>query len=108
MSTYRRRYVPGGAYFFTVNLQDRRQRLLTDHIDMLRAVYRDVQARHPFETLAIAILPEHLHAVWQLPEGDSDFSTRWRLIKGGFSRAVPAPPGRHPGTRLGPELRAGP
>ena len=58
MPEYRRLYVPGGTYFFTVNLRDRKQRLLTDHIDVLTAVFDDVHARHPFENLAYIILPD--------------------------------------------------
>src|SRR5713101_3066316 len=68
MTNYRRNFVPGGSYFFTVNLADRRSRLLIDHI---------------------VLLPDHLHAVWTLPDGDPDFSLRWRLIKSTFSRALP-------------------
>ncbi len=45
---------------------------------------------HPFVIDAIVIMPDHLHTVWTLPEGDSDYPTRWGLIKGGFSRALPA------------------
>jgi putative transposase len=48
------------------------------------------QQRFPFETVAICILPDHLHAVWLLPDGDSDFSARWSLFKSDFSRGLPA------------------
>ena len=89
MTAYRRHYVPGGTYFFTVALAERSRRLLVDHIDLLRASFRQVKAAHPFEIVAIVILPDHLHTVWTLPEGDSDYSTRWRQIKSGFSRALP-------------------
>ena len=89
MTNYRRNFVPGGSYFFTVNLADRRLRLLSDHIDLLRAAFRDTRTRHPFLIDAIVVLPEHLHAIWTLPEGDRDFATRWRLIKSGFSRGLP-------------------
>ena len=88
MAEYRRWRVRGGTYFFTVNLQDRRQAFLTEYIDEFRHAYRTVAKKHPFETLAIVVLPDHLHAIWRLPDGDADFSTRWRLIKGGFSRRV--------------------
>jgi putative transposase len=89
MTNYRRNFVPGGSYFFTVNLADRRLSLLTDHIDLLRVAFRDARARHPFTIDAAVILPDHLHAMWTLPEGDRDFATRWRLIKSAFSRALP-------------------
>src|SRR5712675_2625705 len=89
MTNYRRNFVRGGSYFFTVNLADRRLRLLTEHIGVLRAAFRDTRARHPFAIEAIVVLPEHLHAIWTLPEGDADFAVRWRLIKSAFSRALP-------------------
>jgi putative transposase len=89
MTSYRRNLVRGGTFFFTVNLADRRQQLLTEHIGLLRAAFRYTQARHPFTIDAIVILPDHLHAMWSLPEGDDDFPTRWRLIKAAFSRELP-------------------
>ena len=94
MSNYRRSLVPGGTIFFTVTLADRRSTLLTDHVDMLRKVYAQVVRVHPFETVAVCILPDHLHAVWRLPSGDADFSTRWQKIKGGFSQHLSPISGR--------------
>ncbi len=91
MPNYRRLYVPGGTYFFTVNLRDRRSRLLVEEIETLRQAYRYACSHHPFETLAICVLPDHLHCLWALPDGDHDFSTRWRLIKTEFSRAIAKP-----------------
>jgi putative transposase len=89
MTGYRRNFVPGGCYFFTVNLTDRSARLLTDHIGLLRSAFRETRIRHPFTIDAIVVLPDHLHAIWTLPDRDQDFATRWRLIKSAFSRAVP-------------------
>jgi putative transposase len=89
MTSYRRNFVPGGSYFFTVNLADRRSRLLTEHVDLARDALRAVRATHPFAVEATVVLPDHLHAIWTLPEGDVDFSTRWRLIKATFSRGLP-------------------
>ena len=89
MTNYRRNFLPGASYFFTVNLADRRLRLLTENIGALRFAFRETRARHPFAIDAIVILPDHLHAIWTLPEGDADFALRWRLIKSGFSRALP-------------------
>lgn len=86
---YRRTRVPGGTYFFTLMLQDRSQGLLTEHIEQLRAAFRETRARHPFEILAIVILPDHLHCVWRLPPHDCDYPLRWHLIKGAFSRQLP-------------------
>ncbi len=90
MSRYRRSVVPGGTYFFTVTLADRRSRLLLEHIDRLRAALQTVRARRPFQTIAVCILPDHLHTIWQLPEGDADFSGRWSLVKRLFSSGLPA------------------
>ncbi|HZK91858.1 MAG TPA: transposase [Stellaceae bacterium] len=89
MTNYRRAFVSGGTYFFTVNLFDRRSLLLTEHIDALRAAFRYARKRHPFDLEAIVVLPEHLHAVWSLPDGDADFPLRWRLIKSAFSHSLP-------------------
>jgi putative transposase len=89
MTSYRRNFVPGGSYFFTVNLAGRRLRLLIEHIELLRNAFRDVKAVHPFAVEATVVLPDHLHALWTLPEGDADFAMRWRLIKAGFSRGLP-------------------
>jgi putative transposase len=86
--SYRRNFLPGGSFFFTVNLAERRSQLLTDNIELLRAVFRDTRRRHSFTIDAIAVLPDHLHAIWTLPEGDIDFSNRWSLVKAGFSRGV--------------------
>lgn len=87
---YRRAYVPGGTYFFTLNLANRSSRLLVERVDTLREVVRSVRQRHPFEIVAWIVLPDHIHAIWTLPPDDSDFATRWALIKAGFSRRVAA------------------
>jgi putative transposase len=88
MPNYRRLYVPGATYFFTVNLRDRRRRLLTEEIPALRASWADVAKQHPFETIAMVVLPEHTHFIWRLPERDDDFTTRIRLLKSGFTRRL--------------------
>ena len=85
---YRRSSEAGGTWFFTVNLLDRTSDLLIRHVDILREVTREVRLAHPFEIVAIAVLPEHLHAIWQLPEGGADYPLRWSLIKAGFSRRI--------------------
>ena len=89
MPNYRRAFVPGGCWFFTANLLDRRSRLLIDEIETLREATRRTRERHPFRIDAFVVLPDHIHAIWRLPEGDTDFSTRWRLIKIVFSKAIP-------------------
>ncbi|MBD9437445.1 transposase [Pseudoxanthomonas sp. PXM03] len=89
MTDYRRTLIPGATYFFTVNLADRRETLLVDHIDLLRDAFRYVRRRHPFDIDAMVVLPDHLHAILTLPSGDADFPLRWRLIKTWFSRHLP-------------------
>lgn len=76
MSLYRRAKIDGGTFFFTVTLADRSSDLLVRSIERLRHVYRSVQERRPFETVAICILPDHIHAIWSLPPDDADFATR--------------------------------
>src|ERR1700740_3403399 len=89
MPNYRRALVPGGCWFFTVNLLDRRQRLLVDQVDALRSAFEETKKCYAFEIEAIVVLPDHLHAMWMLPPDDADFSTRWRLIKSRFAKALP-------------------
>ena len=91
MPDYRRAWVPGGTYFFTVNLLERRNNsLLVRHVDVLREVVVSVKTRHPFTIHAWVVLPDHLHCVVELPEDDADFALRWRLIKSDFSKRLPA------------------
>jgi putative transposase len=87
MVHYPRNFVPGGTFFFTVTLDDRSSSALVDHIALLRSAFRTTQSERPFVTDAIVILPDHLHAILTLPPGDSDFSDRWRRIKGSFTRS---------------------
>ena len=89
MPDYRRNRVPGGAYFFTVNLLNRRSTVLTDNIDTLRAVVASVRAQRPFHIDAWVVLPDHMHVIWTLPD-DADYSGRWRAIKKAFAKAMPA------------------
>jgi len=89
MPNYRRAFVPGGCWFFTVNLLERRRTLLVDRVDALRAAFEQTRRSYPFEITAIVVLPDHLHAVWTLPPDDADFATRWRLIKTRFAKALP-------------------
>jgi len=89
MSAYRRPRLPGSTVFFTVCLARRGDRLLVDEVARLRDAVRAVRNARPFSIDAMVILPDHLHAVWTLPEGDSDYSGRWSAIKAGFSRGLP-------------------
>ncbi len=93
MADYRRNFIPGGSFFFTVNLTDRRSRLLVEQIDHLRNAFRYARARHAFTTDAVVILPDHLHAIWTLPQRDNRSkkinSERDGLAKEGFVRNTP-------------------
>jgi len=89
MTDYRRNRVPGGTFFFTVNLHDRRSRLLIQHIDILRDAVRKMRNRAPLHIDAWVVLPDHMHCLWTLPDGDTNFSARWNAIKINFSRKLP-------------------
>ena len=78
MSNYVRYRIKGGCYFFTVNLLQRKKSLLIEHIDLLRESVRLCKQKRPFHIDAWVVLPEHMHCIWTLPEGDDDFSNRWK------------------------------
>lgn len=81
MPNYRRMRVPGGTYFFMVRLAHPRSTALIPAIGAVRDAMRIEQAQHPFEIIETVVLPDHLHAIWRLPGGDSDFSAGWSRIK---------------------------
>ncbi|MDP3335077.1 MAG: transposase [Methylococcaceae bacterium] len=91
MSNYRRLYIAGGTYFFTL-VTYRRQPIFADYgqVEQLRQSFREVKAKRSFDILAAVVLPDHLHCLWRLPEGDTDFSTRWQMVKTGLPRRIPA------------------
>ena len=68
MSNYRRQHLPGGTYFFTLNLLERRGDLLVEHIGLLRKAFKEAARVRPFEIIAIVILQDHLHCIWRLPK----------------------------------------
>ena len=74
MSCYTRPKVPGACVFFTVNLVDRRADTLVRHVEVLRQAVAVTRAKRPFGIDAWVVLPDHMHCVWTLPEGDADFS----------------------------------
>jgi len=88
MVNYRRNFVPGGTYFFTVALSNRHPRQLTQSIDLLRQAFRDTLRSQPVRIDAIVISPDHIQAIWTLPPGDSDYPARWKAIKPNFSRQL--------------------
>jgi putative transposase len=84
---YRRAEVTGGRYCFTVHLAERKRTLPVDHMDVLRTVMKQVKALPALRMAAMAILLDHLQALWPLPEGDADAPRRWARIKTGFPAA---------------------
>src|SRR5699024_3794864 len=86
---YRRAFVLGGVLFFTVVTFERRPIFSSDDaVAHLREAFRKVKAARPFTVDAVVVLPDHLHCIWRLPEGDGDYSSRWREIKKAASRAI--------------------
>ena len=100
MTQYRRRFVPAGTYFFTAHLADPSSTLLVDKVDLLRQSVRLCQKQKPFEIASAVVLPSTVHMIWILPEGDADYSSRWRYIKSTFSRHVPMPDHRRPSMKI--------
>jgi putative transposase len=85
MVGYRRNWLEGGTFFFTLTLEDRSSTALVDYISALREAFRVTRQERPFMIDAVVVLPDHLHAIMTLPDGDADFAGRWRRIKGHFS-----------------------
>jgi len=88
MPEFRRNRVSGGTYFFTIAIAERHKDLLVKHIALLRNAIHLEKKRAPFVIIAMSILPDHLHAVWRLPVGDTNYSERWRRIKATFSKML--------------------
>ncbi len=94
---YRRFRIEGASYFFTLLTEARRPLLASPAAAaLLGKAQFQVRSRHPFEIEAEVILPDHVHMIWQLPEGDAAFERRLRLVKSTFTRLYlkesPAPP----------------
>ena len=89
MSRCIRPRIPGATVFVTVALADRSSDLLVREVERLRRAVAETRAERPFAIDAWVVMPDHLHAVWTLPEWDSDFSTRWGAIKARFTRGLP-------------------
>lgn len=89
MSHYQRLYVPGSTYFFTVVTYQRRPLFAQQEmVERFRDASRYTRQRRPFTFLVGVILPDHLHVLWQMPEGDADYSNRWKMLKTAFSRQI--------------------
>ncbi|MFA9498874.1 transposase [Mannheimia sp. E30BD] len=92
MPNYRRDFTKGGLYFFTVVLENRQADFLIRYIHELRSAFSETQKYYPFKIIAICILPDHLHMIIQLPEGDQNYSRRIQSIKRNFSMKLPQQP----------------
>ena len=89
MSNYRRAVQPGATYFFTVVTYHRTSWFdCEEHVSVLREAFRRNMEKRPFRMDAVVVLPDHLHCLWKLPQGDGDFSGRWREIKKRVSRQL--------------------
>jgi len=102
MVQYRRNWLPGGTFFFTATLLDRRSRVLSEHVNLLREVFRSARHEAPFQVVAAVVLPDHLHTIWTLPAGDTDYAGRWKAIKAQFTRVL-----KTNGVSLAPDGRLG-
>ena len=110
MPNYRRPRPSTGPVFFTLCLAERGSTALIDHLDVLRNAVRATKRDRPFDILAFVVLPDHLHAIWDMPAADRNYSQRWGRIKARFSRdacraGLVPPSGRDGGTS--PALRKG-
>ena len=88
MVNYRRNRLNGGTYFFTVTLRDRRSDLLIVQVDALRASWKRAAGRVAHRIIAAVVLPDHLHALIEMRDGDDDYPKLWQEIKKGFTRRV--------------------
>jgi putative transposase len=85
---YRRVFIPGASYFFTLTLQNRQSDLLICKIKELRVAFQRVMKTYPFTIDGIVVLPEHIHMTITLPPGDTNYSQRISFIKSTFSRQI--------------------
>lgn len=84
---YRRSQAGGATFFFTVVTYNRNKILcLDENTELIKDAFAMVKHDHPFKIEAFVMLPDHIHCIWKLPNGDMDFSTRWMLIKSYFTR----------------------
>src|SRR5205809_151699 len=101
MPSYRRRLIAGGTYFFTVVTEDRAPILGTAlGRRILRGAMAECVRERPFELVAMVLLADHVHAIWKMPEGDGDYSTRWAAIKARFTREWLAAGGEEQGRSM--------
>ncbi len=96
MSDYRRAFLKGGTFFFTVVTYSRRPVFRHEaSVGLLMQCLESVMETRPFRIDALVILPDHLHTIWTLPDDEFDFSTRWKLVKGTFTHRYSGREARH-------------
>jgi putative transposase len=84
----RRFFVAGGTYFFTLVTAGREPIFSQERArTLLGTAMREKRKDAPFDTVAIVLLPDHLHTIWTLPPGDHDYAGRWQAIKAKFTSA---------------------
>ncbi|MEM7330061.1 MAG: transposase [Pseudomonadota bacterium] len=88
MRAHESQFHPGRTWFFTLNLADKNSTLLTKHANLLAESSRDFEALYPVESIAVVILPDHMHLIWTLPEDDLDYDRRITYLQTGFTKRV--------------------
>ena len=87
MPEYRRPKFAGGTFFFTVVTFNRLPILIDETARaILHSAWMEIGGRFPFQTEAVVLLPNHIHCIWTLPDGDANFSMRWNGIKRLFTK----------------------
>ena len=88
MPVYRQSWVDGGTFFFTVVTYHRQPILTTiEGRKLLRSAWENVRERFQFTIDAVCLLPDHIHCIWVLPDGDANYSIRWKEIKRLFTKS---------------------
>ncbi len=95
MSNYRRTKISGASYFFTA-VTYKRRKFLTDDFTrpILKDAFRQIQSEMPFQTIALCLMPDHIHCIWRLPQESNDYSKRWSMIKRIFTKQYLAAGGK--------------
>ncbi len=87
MPRYIRSKSKGATYFFTVNTHQR-QPILTQpiNVEAIRLAIQKTKQCLPFKIDAWVVMPDHMHAIWTLPDNDHDYSKRWGIFKMSVSK----------------------
>ena len=84
-----RRLHTGNTWFFTLVSFRRNPVLCLPPIrSALRRAIVDVRGTRPFDIDAWVLMPDHLHCIWTLPDGDADHAARWSMIRRAVSRVA--------------------